>query len=73
MEASKGRRRRASSRLWKVLEAAQSARDAEDQVVTDRDGELLPDPTDHLAGEQSAVRRPARGSLQPSVPSDNES
>lgn len=73
MEANKGRRRRASSRLWKVLEAARSARDAEDQIVTDRDGELLPDPADYPAGKQSISRRPARNSLQPSALNDDES
>jgi hypothetical protein len=46
MEANKLSDKTIHSKLSKVLSATAQARDAEDQVETDREGELLPDPSD---------------------------
>jgi len=68
MEARRIRRQRHDGRLLKVLEAAERARETEDPVKTDRDGELLPDPAEEPTEEtypgpgQSRARKRRAGS-----------
>ena len=61
MEARKTKRRRRNGRLLKVLAAVERAREIEDPIRTDRDGELLPDPaeepTDETLSEMKSARR----------------